>query len=102
MQNTIRNVLFLVAIGFLIIYFIPGRSLIIEILENSGPGIVIFIIIILYFYKIKKFTKAGGGNWQKNIIGELNKLSGPTSSKKKPQSNILKEFDKFINRSDKS
>jgi hypothetical protein len=102
MENTIRNVLFFIALGVLIVYFIPGRPSMIDILGNLGPAVLPAIIIILFVAKVKKFSKTGSPNWQKNIISELNKLSSQSSSNKKPRSNVLKEFDKFINRSDKS
>jgi len=88
MQNTIRNILFILAIIALVVYFLPGRPPLGDILENSSPILIFIFIIAGFIIKARKEAKkrgisTKGKDFQKFLIAEAKELSETQSHKKK-------------------
>lgn len=107
MSDKIRSILFILAIIVLVVYFLPGRPSIEIVLENVLPVILPLIIFLGFIFKLKGDAKKKGVTFDsekfKKFTSEIKESFGNQAFKKqqtknKP-TNILKEFEKFINRS---
>jgi len=88
MENIIRNVLFFLSIIDLVVYFLPGRPPLGDILENSSPLLIFVFVIAGFMMKAKKEAKKRGisikgKDFQKFLIAEAKKFSETQSHKKK-------------------
>ena len=78
MENTVRNIIAVVAIIGLMVYFLPFRPPIGVILDNFSPFLIFIFILFGFFMKAKKEAKKKGiefegKNIQSSIINEIKK-----------------------------